>query len=222
MTTLADRVRRRFCGPCREAAAYDREDGIDRPARRCRTACPWPSAATLDDLAAGTAAWLEGAVPTTPTHLGPPEPETAPIRDRLIRLNRGGLFTDSSQPGLVTAARRQRAYVSGFASRPRVDLLYRIAGGDVVVFHRPPHRGPDAAHRVPDVEPVPVTVDAAGDAPHTWAGGWEHPDETEAVWRRTCGPAAVDAVMSAWQFCVVDLAWGRETTVFDRIAGGAG
>ena len=109
---------------------------------RLRRDNPWRTAATLDDLAAGTVDWLTGRVGSSPTYGGPPDPETAVIRDHLIAVNQvGGILTDSSQPGELGQRTRltlrgrqvlrwqQRAYLSGFATAARIDQLWTELDG---------------------------------------------------------------------------------------------
>ncbi len=194
---------------------------------------PWRTATTLDDLATGTVDWLTGRVGSSPTYGGPPDPETAVIRDHLVAVNQvGGILTDSSQPGelgrrtrLTVRGRqvlrwRQRAYLAGFATTDRIDQLWNSLDGDeVVMLLRCPYRGPDGTGAANET-PVPVTDGA--DGVHTWVGCWEPADEIAAVWGQSVPLAAVDALLHSWQFAVYDEEWGRNDLLWQVLAKALG
>src|SRR6266536_3121043 len=60
----------------------------------------WMSATSLAELGELTALWLEGEIGQAPTNLGPPAGETAELIPVLAAVNRAGLVTDCSQPGM--------------------------------------------------------------------------------------------------------------------------
>lgn len=176
----------------------------------------WCNATTLDGLSAGVVRWLDGELDETPTYAGPPEDETALIRDYLVAINRlGGVLTDSSQPGIgFDPAARQRAYLYGFATFERKDqLVAGLASMPWVSFHlRRPYiwwTGDVVEHDIPVTE-------LEGEA-HTWAGRWMSEDHAYDVWSTSVDRKAHVVVWNAWQFCVVDVKWGRVTWLFDRV-----
>lgn len=72
-------------------------------------------------------------MPSTLWQYGPAGPETDAIRHDLIALNRLGLVTVDSQPGLLTARSAQRAYVEALLHNDRAnDLFHRLAYSDLV------------------------------------------------------------------------------------------
>lgn len=97
----------------------------------------WRETASLVDLADMTIRFLRGEVDETPGHAGPPDPETARISTDLVALNRAGVVTVCSQPGLAPvvgwdgALWEQRAFVDGYtdpATAVRVAAACRAAG----------------------------------------------------------------------------------------------
>ncbi len=59
------------------------------------------SVKTYDDLIKANVAFLEGKVEATPYHHGPVDPETAPLLEDLIFLNKKGFLSVNGQPALI-------------------------------------------------------------------------------------------------------------------------
>jgi hypothetical protein len=189
-----------------------------RPTRRL----DWSSARTLADLGELTARYLLGEAEESPTHCGPPDPETASIADRLAALNRTGLVvTYGSQPGEIDEYGRQRAFVDLFCSTEtlaRVGAACRGAGL-MVLAHEPGTRPPLFPWQWPS---VPVTEDAAGHV-YTDAGGWLPPDDVALFHRRAgCRREMIAALLSCHQVTIYDPEWGRPDLLWDVLADALG
>jgi hypothetical protein len=182
----------------------------------------WPTARTVADLGELTARFLLGGYPESPTHVGPPDPETASIRDRLVLVNRAGLVTEGSQPGVIDEYGSSRAFVDGFCSLAVCDTVEQACtrAGLVALVRRP--RRP----RVPAAWPrcrypaIPVGVDPAGRT-CTTVGGF-----IPTSWLTSFYPrAARTARLAAWDVTVFDPEWGRAdllwTTLTGALAGAA-
>lgn len=77
------------------------QDPVDEFGRRLADRQGWQAARSLQDLAEQTARWLEGSSTYLPTYGAPgPDRETAPLSGVLAQINRLGLMTDVSQPGV--------------------------------------------------------------------------------------------------------------------------
>lgn len=80
----------------------------------------WRNAGSIADLGRCMADWLEGRIPARPGYLDSrPDSETLHLVPSLVALNRGGIVTVDSQPGLTGrgydgAHWRQKAYVETF------------------------------------------------------------------------------------------------------------
>ncbi len=178
----------------------------------------WSGTRTLADLGDLTARYLEGEADEAPTHCGPPDPETKKIASRLAALNRAGLVTYCSQPGLADEWGRQRAFVDGFCTaetllslvraachRPEFQLLAHEPGS------RPPRRGSPQAEAV-------VTEGRDGRA-YTSVGGWLPPRDVRRFYRQAgCRREAVAVLTACWQVTAYDPEWGRADLLWDTLA----
>ena len=101
----------------------------------------WRQAGTLAAAGELTARWLEGTSEYQPGTLAPRfDDETLPIAGQLAELNRTGLFTKESQPGLgPDAGHAQREYVTGFCSAESAALLLRLSAETelIAIAHAP-------------------------------------------------------------------------------------
>lgn len=71
----------------------------------------WAAARDLDDLGRLVARWLAGEIRQTPSHCGPPDPETRPLAAVLAAVNLAGVVTENSQAA-STPQDEQRAGAS--------------------------------------------------------------------------------------------------------------
>src|SRR6476661_1249316 len=89
----------------------------DQFGRRLEDKGAWRQAITLEAAGELTARWLEGhSEYQAATFTVRYDDETEPIAAELAALNRNGLFTKESQPGLLTDDSAQRQYVTAFCS----------------------------------------------------------------------------------------------------------
>ncbi|MFY9633672.1 MAG: hypothetical protein WAL27_03005, partial [Cellulosimicrobium cellulans] len=97
----------------------------DQFGRRLEDKGAWRQATTLAAAGELTARWLEGhSEYQAATFTVRYDDETEPIAAELAALNRNGLFTKESQPGLHSDGTSQRAYVTAFCSAEiAADLL---------------------------------------------------------------------------------------------------
>lgn len=142
--------------------------------------------------------------------------ESAPFGPALAALNRAGFLTLASQPGVLEEsgglARRQRAFVFGFADEPAARALERLS--------RDPSLAVTFATRdAPAPEPV-VVVDLGGE-PCAFSGGAPFAIELE-LFARECGAAAVDELARMRFASAVDLEWGRGPHLWRALASAFG
>ena len=90
----------------------------DQFGRRLEDKGAWRQAITLEAAGELTARWLEGhSEYQAATFTVRYDDETEPIAVELAALNRNGLFTKESQPGLRTEDLAQRQYVTAILQR---------------------------------------------------------------------------------------------------------
>jgi hypothetical protein len=181
----------------------------------------WAQAGSLADVGELTAQWLEGRIASQPGYCGPVDTDEldAPgMTGILIRLNRVGVVTNSSQAGLIRTYKGrgpwvQHAAVAGFAHADAADQLRTlIAAVPGLVFTAcERRRGPvapvsfDGDHVFTDFgAPLPA-ADIAG----TWVG------------YGVCQPAAVAQLVAATQFAIYDAEPGRNDVLWPALARAA-
>lgn len=170
----------------------------------------WRKAQTFEELCELMARWIEGELKYRPGYCGESiASETVPLRDTLAGYNRRGFLTVDSQPAepLDKHGCGQRAYVMGYASE---DLAKTIAclglhTALLVLIFEP---GVNGGYK------IPVTVDEF--CPFTrcgWPPGFRDLD----CFEEDCGEAAMLCLKRAWKVIVIDLDWGREAYLWDRM-----
>jgi hypothetical protein len=100
----------------------------------------WRQAATIPAAGELTARWLEGRSQYQPGTFAPGiDEETRDIAAGLAELNRNGLFTKESQPGVLTEGHTQRAYLTAFCTTEAASALLQLSArtGLVTVAHAP-------------------------------------------------------------------------------------
>lgn len=176
----------------------------------------WAATRTIEDHARLVVAWLNGAHRFLPGYAGPPAPETLLIRDALISINRGGLVTFGSQPGLRSAEVEQRAFLDAYGSPETVRGVARAAAA-AGLWVDTDGAGPGV--RTMPSDRVPVTFDTATAEAFTTAGLWL-PRDDFPVW----DPEAVrwhPESRSAWEsaalIVVVDPVLGRNDMLWSVV-----
>lgn len=168
----------------------------------------WHQADSLRKLGNLTAGWLEGDIATLPMYMGTPADETKPLIPYLAAYNRAGFITNGSQPGIPRRNHgAQRAWVEGWcteATAERIDNA--LLGTDLIVGRTPP--GSDAWTR------ICVTSDAG--RVFTTACALTR-DYLIEQYREEL-PAAIPALLGAWQVFVVDPVWGRNDVLWKTLA----
>ncbi|MFD3700691.1 DUF6919 domain-containing protein [Streptomyces sp. NPDC058646] len=179
----------------------------------------WRSAESLQDLGDRMVLWLTGAIASAPGLIPRygPDPETEHLVPVLAGLNRAGLVTVDSQPGLdecdATGHWRQRAGVRGFVDD--IVLLRRlVAAADEAGLRV-------ALHTVVAAGPCPdgFVVTTLDGHPLTDFGVHEGYEVLESTWpRRLIGPGAHAAVVRAAQLTIVDPEYGRDDLLWSTLA----
>jgi len=178
----------------------------------------WRQATTLEAAGELTARWLEGrseyqAATFTPVF----DAETLPIAVELAALNRNGLFTKESQPGLRKDRNAQRQYVTGFCSAGAAgELLALSTRSDLVTVAHAPGEASSAS--------IPVTLD--GDDVVTVLGSSETPLDEEQVqdWADETNETLALLLADSWYVEILDPVWGRNDAllpaVFEALTAG--
>ena len=172
----------------------------------------WRQATTLDAAGELTARWLEGGSSYQPGHFAAGyDDETNPIAAALAELNRNGLFTKESQPGILDGGAAQRQYVTGFCSAATAgELLALSTRTELVTVAHAPGEASSAA--------IPVTLDGTevvtvlGQARTRWTRSRSRPGPTKPTipwpccwqtpgtsksWTR-CGAATTSSCQRCW------------------------
>ncbi len=177
----------------------------------------WRQATTLAAAGELTARWLEGhSEYQAATFTVRYDDETEPIAAELAALNRNGLFTKESQPGLRSDATAQRAYVTGFCSADvAAELLALSTRTELVTVAHAPGEASNAA--------IPVTLD--GGEVVTVLGSSENPVDEEQIqdWADETNETLALLLADSWYVEILDPAWGRNDVllpaVLDALAG---
>ncbi|MFD5491579.1 DUF6919 domain-containing protein [Streptomyces sp. NPDC127091] len=166
----------------------------------------WAAAQTLPELADLMALWLEGELSMWPGYGAGASEETTLMIPTLTVANRGGFLTDQSQPGYSGPGFdgllwEQRAAVTGLVADE--ELLTRIrrageAAGLLVLISHP--------RLLPRGRGITCTI--RGGQPYTAFGEYLPIGVLRQIWRGI-SRLAFDAVVDAWQVCLIDPEVGR-------------
>lgn len=167
----------------------------------------WASARTLSDLSEATIEFLEGRLQETPVHWGPIDPESNQLVPILVSMNRAGLITTCSQPGMTDVEHRgaQRAFVEGFCDRETAEKIETgLLLDELVVI--------SCAPSCESFISITVTVD--DDKPFTFLGRFGN-DELNAFRN---GDRELDEMLDqAWALQIFDPVWGRNDRLWASI-----
>ncbi|TDL35764.1 DUF6919 domain-containing protein [Arthrobacter nitrophenolicus] len=173
----------------------------------------WRQATTLEAAGELTARWLEGGSSYQPGHFAAGyDAETGPIAAALAELNRNGLFTKESQPGLQTGTAAQREYVTGFCSAALAgDLLALSTRTDLVTVAHAPGEASSAS--------IPVTL--AGTEVATVLGSSENPVDEAQIrdWADETNDALALLLADSWYVEILDPVWGRNGVLLPAVLG---
>jgi hypothetical protein len=183
----------------------------DRFGRRLEDRGAWRQATTLAGAGELTARWLEGQSEFQPaTFTARYDAETAPIAVELAALNRNGLFTKESQPGLQSAGVSQRQYVTAFCSaETAAELLALSTRTELVTVAHAPGESSNAA--------IPVTLD--GGEVVTVLGSSENPVTEDQIqdWAGETNDNLALLLADSWYVEILDPAWGRDDVLLPAV-----
>lgn len=170
----------------------------------------WKEARTLKDLGELTARWCEGTLRYVPGDADEPYEETEPIREVLASINRKGLMTTFSQPGVPMAeGSAQRAAVEGYAKEDVARRLGTLAlSTDLVMLVFSPGDYESGYQ-------IPITVEEF--RPFTWLGAYYGHVELEH-YAEDLSPEALKEIVRAWRISIIDPVWGREGYLWEHVA----
>jgi hypothetical protein len=171
----------------------------------------WRGARSLEDLGELTARWLEGGIEQTPTHLAPPDTETAALIPVLAAANRAGFVTHQSQPGVPACdGCAQRASVSGYAAPPTFARLMAAASDAdlMITAARALDAGDDRSYGPFHA----ITIDDGEE--FTWDGIALSRADLDYSYGYECHPSVVDELFAAWQVTLIDPVWGRNDVLW--------
>ncbi|QCB95951.1 hypothetical protein E5206_02545 [Arthrobacter sp. PAMC25564] len=171
----------------------------------------WRQAATIPAAGELTARWLEGRSQYQPGTSAPGfDEETRPIAGALAGLNRSGLFTKESQPGVLAEGHAQRAYVAGFCSVESAAALLELSGRTdlVTVAHAPGEASQSS---------IPVTL-RDGEVV-TVLGSSEGPvgDDQLRDWSEEANESLALVLADSWYVEVFDPVWGRNGVLLPAV-----
>jgi hypothetical protein len=171
----------------------------------------WRQATTIAAAGELTARWLEGRSQYQPGTFAPGfDDETTAIAGQLARLNRSGLFTKESQPGVQVDGLAQRAYVTAFCSPETASALLELStrSGLVTVAHAPGEASSAS---------IPVTVQ--DDAVVTVLGSSEGPVDEDQLkdWAAESNETLALVLADAWYVEIFDPVWARNTVLLPAV-----
>ena len=171
----------------------------------------WRQASTIAAAGELTARWLEGESQYQPGVFSAGfDDETRAIAGELARLNRNGLFTKESQPGVQTGDLAQRAYVTAFCSpETAMALLALSTRTSLVTVAHAPGESSSAS--------IPVTVQD-GDVV-TVLGSSEEPVAEDQLrdWAEESNETLALVLADAWYVEVFDPVWGRNEVLLPAV-----
>jgi hypothetical protein len=171
----------------------------------------WRQATTLEGAGELTARWLEGGSSYQPGHFAAGfDDETSPIAKALAELNRNGLFTRESQPGLASDSEAQRQYVTGFCSADVAgELLALSTRSELVTIAHAPGESSNAA--------IPVTL--VGSEVTTVLGSSENPVDEDQIkdWANETNDTLALLLADSWYVEILDPVWGRTDVLLPAV-----
>ena len=171
----------------------------------------WRQATTLEAAGELTARWLEGGSSYQPGHFAAGyDDETSPIAAALAELNRNGLFTKESQPGILAETEAQREYVTGFCSAATARELLALSTRSELVT---------VAHAPGDASSAAIPVTLAGTEVVTVLGSSENPVDEDQIrdWANETNDSLALLLADSWYVEVLDPVWGRTVVLLPAV-----
>jgi hypothetical protein len=173
----------------------------------------WRQAASIPAAGELTARWLEGRSEYQPGTFSPGfDDETRSIAVELAGLNRAGLFTKESQPGILAEGHAQRAYVTGFCTVESAAALLDLSGrSDLVTVAHAPGETSQAS--------IPVTLQDGEVV--TVLGSSEGPvgDDQLRDWSEEANEDLALVLAESWYVEIFDPVWGRNGVLLPAVLG---
>lgn len=175
----------------------------------------WREAKTFEELCELNAQYVEGEIDFSPTYGAPSlDSESKPLIPYLAALNRVGLLTTCSQPGVDRGYYKQRAFLDALTRKETAMRLEKLSiTSDLYVMTAEPGHYNGCM--------MPITIDDF--RPFSWGGAASLDDETGIftdlqTFEEHCGETAMQELSEVWEVCVIDLSWGRERYLWDVLA----
>jgi hypothetical protein len=172
----------------------------------------WRQATTLAAAGELTARWLDGESQYQPGTFAPSfDEETRAIAGELAEINRNGLFTKESQPGIrPDSGRAQRQYVTGFCSALTAHRLLELSARTelIAVAHSPGEMSRSS---------IPVTLHDAEVT--TVLGTSESPIEAAQIqdWAEETNDTLALLLSDSWYVELLDPVWGRDDVLLPAV-----
>ncbi|MDQ0147684.1 MULTISPECIES: DUF6919 domain-containing protein [Pseudarthrobacter] len=171
----------------------------------------WRQATTLEAAGELTARWLEGGSSYQPGHFAAVfDAETKPIAAALAELNRNGLFTKESQPGILGDGAAQRQYVTGFCGAETARGLLALSTRTELVT---------VAHAPGEASSAAIAVTVAGTEIATVLGSSENPvtDGQIQDWAGETNDSLALLLADSWYVEILDPVWGRNDVLLPAV-----
>ncbi|MEO5313590.1 hypothetical protein PV772_05600 [Pseudarthrobacter sp. CC12] len=171
----------------------------------------WRQATTLEAAGELTARWLEGGSSYQPGHFAAVfDAETKPIAAALAELNRNGLFTKESQPGILGDGAAQRQYVTGFCGAQTARGLLALSTRTELVT---------VAHAPGEASSAAIAVTVAGTEIATVLGSSENPvtDGQIQDWAGETNDSLALLLADSWYVEILDPVWGRNDVLLPAV-----
>ncbi|MCU1531026.1 MAG: hypothetical protein JWO49_597 [Arthrobacter sp.] len=171
----------------------------------------WRQATTIPAAGQLTAWWLEGRSQYQPGTFAPGiDDETTAIASQLAELNRNGLFTKESQPGLLAGGLAQRAYVTAFCSAETASVLLQLSTRTSLVT---------VAHAPGEASSASIPVTLQQDAVVTVLGSSETPISADQLrdWSEEANETLALVLADAWYVEIFDPEWGRTSLLLPAV-----
>lgn len=171
----------------------------------------WRQATTIPAAGELTARWLEGRSQYQPGTFTPGiDAETEAIAAGLAVLNRNGLFTKESQPGLHEGGSAQRAYVTGFCEPQAAGRLLELSSRTELVT---------VAHAPGEMSRASIPVTLLDSEIVTVLGTSESPIEADQLkdWAAEANESLALVLAESWYVEVFDPVWGRDGVLLPAV-----